>query len=383
MPYDARLQKLLPEIIALRHDLHAHPETAFEENRTAGVVAQALRDMGLEVETGLARTGVVGVLRRGEGPVIGLRADMDALHLEEKSGLPYASKAEGRMHGCGHDGHTAMLLGAARLLAEEDGLSGTVVFIFQPAEENEGGGREMVEDGLFDRYPVDAVYGLHNWPGMPVGQFALKSGPMMASYDVFELDIIGKGAHAAMPDQGNSPIPIAGDVVKAWNDAFPQRDDRVVSVTQVHGGDAWNVIPDTVTLRGTARALLPETQDEVEAGLAELATKVCEAAGAKANFTYTRRYPPTSNCEAETAVAVAAAQTVAGMDNVSLSPKPSLGAEDFAFMLREVPGAYIWMGNGSAEGGRNLHSPNYDFNDEALAVGMRYWVELVRSELGT
>ncbi len=374
-----------PRLIEWRHDLHAHPETAFEEHRTAAFVARELRAAGLEVHEGIGRTGVVAVLRNGDGPTVGLRADMDALDITETTGVPYASTTPGKMHACGHDGHTAMLLGAACHMAANPPSRGTVVFIFQPAEENEGGARVMVEDGLFDRFPVDCVFGMHNWPGLPVGQFALHSGAMMAAQDNFELKIIGKGSHAGMPHQGIDPILVAGQVNTAWqaivSRTLSPADAGVISITQIHAGDTWNIIPESVLIRGTARSLSPDVRDRLEAEMEHRARLVAETFGARVEFDYQRRYPATINTSAETDIARAASEAVAGENTIRQDMPASMGAEDFSFMLQKKPGAYIWMGNGSAEGGRNLHNPNYDFNDDALTIGVQYWIEVARRAL--
>lgn len=379
------VKALEPRLIEWRHDLHAHPETAFEEHRTASLVARELRAAGLEVHEGIGRTGVVAVLRNGDGPSVGLRADMDALDITETTGVPYASMTPGKMHACGHDGHTAMLLGAACHMASNPPSRGTVVFIFQPAEENEGGAREMVEDGLFDRFPVDCVFGMHNWPGLPVGQFAIHSGAMMAAQDNFELKIIGKGSHAGMPHQGIDPILVAGQVNTAWqaivSRTLSPADAGVISITQFHAGDTWNIIPESVLIRGTARSLSPEVRDRLEAEMGHRARLVAETFSARVEFDYQRRYPATINTPVETDLARAAAEAVAGEDAIRQDMPASMGAEDFSFMLQKKPGAYIWMGNGSAEGGRNLHNPNYDFNDEALTIGVQYWIEVARRAL--
>lgn len=379
------VRALEPRLIEWRHDLHAHPETAFEEHRTAAFVARELRAAGLEVHEGIGRTGVVAVLRNGDGPSVGLRADMDALDITETTGVPYASTTPGKMHACGHDGHTAMLLGAACHMAANPPSRGTVVFIFQPAEENEGGARVMVEDGLFDRFPVDCVFGMHNWPGLPVGQFALHSGAMMAAQDNFELKIIGKGSHAGMPHQGIDPILVAGQINTAWqaivSRTLSPADAGVISITQIHAGDTWNIIPESVLIRGTARSLSPDVRDRLEAEMGHRARLVAETFGARVEFDYQRRYPATINTPAETDIARAASEAVAGEDAIRQDMPASMGAEDFSFMLQKKPGAYIWMGNGSAEGGRNLHNPNYDFNDEALTIGVEYWIEVARRAL--
>lgn len=378
------IKSLEPKLIEWRRQLHEHPETAFEEHRTAAFIAEKLWDAGLEVHEGIGRTGVVGVLRNGEGPSVALRADIDALDIAEATGLPYASKVPGKMHACGHDGHTAMLLGAARLMAANP-PRGTVVFIFQPAEENHGGAMVMIEDGLFDRFPVDRIFGMHNWPGLPVGTFAIHPGPMMAAQDNFELKIIGKGAHAGMPHQGIDPILVAGQINTAWqaivSRTLSPADAAVISITQIHAGDTWNIIPDTVLIRGTARSLTLEVRDRLEAEMAHRARLVAETFGARAELDYQRRYPATINTEAETDIARAAAQTVSKEGLVYQDMPASMGAEDFSFMLRKKPGAYIWIGNGSADCGRNLHSPGYDFNDEALTLGVQYWMQVAHRAL--
>lgn len=380
---NSRIERMLPDLVAWRHDLHAHPEIAFQEHRTSAVVAEKLKSFGLEVHTGLAGTGVVGVLRCGEGASVGLRSDIDALPIEEATGLPYASTNPGRMHACGHDGHTTMLLGAARLLAEDRPKRGTFVFIFQPAEENEGGARVMIEEGLFTRFPVDTVFGLHNWPGLPVGQIAVHAGPVMAAFDTFEAVIEGKGSHGAMPHQGVDPITISSQLQAAWQTIVSRTIDplepAVISVTQIHAGDTWNVIPDKLVLRGTVRSFRPEVRDLLEAKMAKRAELICAAYDASCSFTYKRCYPATINSLREAETARRAALLSAGVDNVFTDRPPSMAAEDFAFMLEERPGAYVWIGNGSDQGGRNLHSPNYDFNDALLPHGVRYWVGLAQA----
>jgi len=384
---------LLPEIAALdpdmrawRHHIHAHPETAFEETATSAFVAGKLREFGLEVHTGLAGTGVVGVLRQGRSEdAVGLRADLDALHIHEKSGVAHASKHDGKMHACGHDGHTTMLLGAARAMAQRKRFDGTAYFIFQPAEENEGGGRVMVQEGLFDRFPMKAVYGMHNWPEMPVGRIALREGPLMGAYDIFEIVATGRGGHAAMPHLGRDPMPFAAHLINALQTIVARNihplEAGVVSVTQVHGGDTWNVIPQEVVLRGTARSFRPDIQDLIERRMGEIVTGLASTFDMTATLRYERRYPATINTKAETAHALAAATALLGADNVDTNPTPSMGSEDFAFMLQEKPGCYIWLGGGRGPGTPNLHNPHYDFNDEALAIGASYWVTLAEAQL--
>jgi hippurate hydrolase len=384
---------LVPEIQALesemrdwRHHLHAHPETAFEESATAAFVADKLSSFGLEVHTGLAKTGVVGVLRNGAGSqAIGLRADLDALHIHEASGVSYQSRHPGRMHACGHDGHTAMLLGAAKALASRRSFDGTLYFIFQPAEENEGGGRVMVEEGLFDRFPMESVYGLHNWPRKPLGTFATRSGPLMGAYDIFEIVATGKGGHAAMPYAVRDPMLFAAHMINALQtivarNLHPQ-DAGVVSVTQVHGGDTWNVIPEQVVLRGTVRSFRREVQDLIESRIRGLAAGVAATFEMAAAVRYERRYPATVNTAGETDHAVRAARAVVGDAQVETDPIPELGSEDFAFLLQAKRGCYVWMGTGEGEGTVNVHNPRYDFNDRALAIGGSYWVTLAEQQL--
>jgi amidohydrolase len=386
MPIVNRIADFHRDLTAWRHELHAHPETAFEEKRTAEFVARRLSDFGIEVHRGLAGTGVVGTLKgaRPGSRAVALRADMDALHIHERNACDYASQNPGKMHACGHDGHTTMLLGAARYLAETRNFAGTVHFIFQPAEENEGGGRVMVQEGLFEKFPVEAVYGMHNWPGMPAGRFALRAGPMMASFDIFEITVKGKGTHAALPHLGIDPVIAAAQIATALQTIAsrnaPPLDAAVVSVTQIHGGDTWNVIPDEVVLRGTTRSFRAELQDAMEAGIRRIAEGVAGAMGASAAVRYERRYPPTVNSPAETEIAAAAASEVVGEANVDRDLNPTMGSEDFAFMLQARPGAYLFIGNGPSKGA-GLHNPHYDFNDEILPIGASYWARLVERVL--
>ncbi|HET8876421.1 MAG TPA: M20 aminoacylase family protein [Casimicrobiaceae bacterium] len=385
--------ELIPEITALdaemqawRHHLHAHPETAFEEEATSAFVAEKLRAFGLEVYTGLAKTGVVGVLRAGRAQAaIGLRADLDALPIDERSGVAHASQNPGRMHACGHDGHTTMLLGAAKALAARRNFDGTLHFIFQPAEENEGGGRVMVEEGLFDRFPMRAVYGMHNWPRLPAGTFAMRAGPLMGAYDIFEIVATGKGAHAAMAYQGKDPMLFAAHAIHALQtivsrNLHPQ-DAGVVSVTQVHAGDTWNVIPETIVLRGTVRTFEPGVQDLIERRMRTLVDGIAAMFEMRASLRYERRYPATVNSEDETARARDAAAAVVGIDNVDTNPTPEMGSEDFAFMLQQKPGCYVWLGAGRGPDTPNIHNPHYDFNDAVLPIGASYWVTLAEREL--
>ena len=384
---------IIPEIAALEADmrawrrhLHAHPETAFEEVETSAFVAEKLRGFGLDVHIGLAKTGVVGVLRCGDArDAIGLRADLDALHIHEQSDVPHVSRNPGRMHACGHDGHTTMLLAAAKALAARRRFAGTAYFIFQPAEENEGGGRVMVDEGLFERFPVRAVFGMHNWPRLPAGTFAMRAGPLMAAYDVFEIVATGKGAHAAMAYQGKDPMLFAAHAIHALQtivsrNLHPQ-DAGVVSVTQVHAGDTWNVIPEQIVLRGTVRSFTRDVQDLIERRILTLVEGIAGMFEMTATLRYERRYPATVNSEAETHHAARAAGAVVGEKNVDTDPIPELVGEDFAFMLQAKPGCYVWLGAGSGGESPNIHNPRYDFNDDVLAIGASYWVTLAEQQL--
>lgn len=379
----------LPDLVALRHDIHAHPELAFNEKRTADIVARELAAYGLEVHRGLAKTGVVGVLRKGNSPrAIGLRADMDALPVEEKNAFAHCSRHAGKMHACGHDGHTTLLLGAARYLAEnKDALDfdGTVYFIFQPAEESEAGADVMVKDGLFVRFPMEAVYGLHNWPGIAVGEMTVMPGPVMAGTCAFEISICGHGCHAAMPHQGVDTLVVASHLVLALQTVVSRSlhpcESAVVSVTQIHGGEAFNVIPDDAVLRGTIRTFKPEIQELVEDAIGRLCAGVAATFGATIKVSYDRRYPPTVNSPDESERCRQAAGIVFGEPQVRRDDIPSMAAEDFAYMLQVKPGCYVWLGNGPGSGGCSLHNPHYDFNDEILPLGISYWVKLVETVL--
>jgi hippurate hydrolase len=380
------IERYQNEMTSWRRDIHAHPEIAFEEHRTARIVAEKLESFGIEVETGIAGTGVVGTLKKGRGNrAIGLRADLDALPIHEANDFDHKSKHDGKMHACGHDGHTCMLLGAAKYLAMSGDFEGTVNFIFQPAEENEGGGRAMVEAGLFDKYPVESVFGMHNIPGMAVGTFAIKSGPMMAAFDMFKLKIIGRGGHAAMPQFTIDPIVIGTKIVEAYQSIISRfcdpQDSVVLSVTQFHAGDAYNVIPNEVEISGCTRCFSPKIQERLEVQMSHMATDICSAYGATCEFTYERRYPPTINSEMESEIAGQVASDIVGPEAVNLNPRPAMGSEDFAFMLMEKPGSYIWIGNGDGEGSCMVHNPGYDFNDDILALGATYWVRMVENIL--
>jgi amidohydrolase len=382
-----QIQANRKNLIALRHDLHAHPELAFDEHRTSDRVAAFLRARGIAIHRGLAGTGVVGVLRHGDSPrAIGLRADMDALPILEQNLFPHRSRHDGRMHACGHDGHTAMLLGAAEHLAAHPNFDGTVVFIFQPAEETDGGARVMIEQGLFERFPVDAVFGMHNWPGLPAGQFAVHDGPVMACADQFDILLRGHGAHAAMPQQGRDPLVAGAALVQALQTvvsrALDPLDSAVLSITRFFaGGEAYNVIPAEARIGGTVRAFRPEVEDAVEAAMERICAGIGAAHGIQATLDYRRGYPPTVNSGAEAAACRQVLADLVGADNVRADARPSMGAEDFAYMLREKPGCYVWIGNGLAEGGCMLHNPLYDFNDDILALGSSYWVRLVETLL--
>jgi amidohydrolase/hippurate hydrolase len=372
-------------MLAWRHDIHANPETAFEEHRTANVVANALMLMGIPVHRGLAGTGVVGTLKNGDGPSIALRADLDALNMTELGERAHKSTCVGKMHGCGHDGHTAMLLGAADHLARFKPFQGTVHFVFQPAEENEGGGRRMVDEGLFEQFPADAVYGMHNFPGMPRGQFGIRTGTMTAYLDTFEIVITGRGCHGAMPETGIDPVMISAQLVNALQTIVSRRvaatDSAVVSVTQIHGGDTWNVVPETVVLRGTARTLDAAIQDKLEAAMGQICAGMAQTHGAEVALRYMRGYPGVINTAAETAAAAAAAASLVGEAQVHTDIKPAMGSEDFAFMLQKRPGAYIGIGAGEGPNDPPIHNPYYDFNDRILPLGAAYWVALVKQQL--
>ena len=387
MPVINRIAEFHEEMIAWRRHIHAHPETAFEEHQTSDYVALRLHEFGIDVHRGLAGTGVVGTLKggRADGPAIGLRADMDALDIEEKNEVEHKSQNPGKMHACGHDGHTAMLLGAAKYLAETRNFAGTVHFIFQPAEENEGGAQVMVQDGLFEKFPVESVYGMHNMPGIPVGEFAVRPGPIMAAFDLFEIRLTGTGTHAATPNLGRDAIVAGAQLVTALQTIRSRTtgpfDAAVVSVTQMHAGSTWNVIPEEVVICGTARAFSGRVQSHIEAEIRRIADGVAQTFGVAAEVRYERRYPATVNTPEETGLTAEVAREVAGTDRVSLDKDPMMGAEDFAFMLNEKPGVYMWIGNGPRDGGCMLHNPHYDFNDDILPLGASYWSRLVETRL--
>ena len=390
MPIVNRVADLAPEIAEWRHDLHAHPELQYDVLRTAGVVADKLKAFGCdEVVPGFGRTGVVGVIhgRKGKSDnksdkVIGLRADMDALPIEEANDLPYKSTIPGKMHACGHDGHTAMLLGAARYLAETRNFAGTAVVIFQPAEEGGAGGKAMVKDGLMTRFKIDEVYGMHNYPGMPVGQFGIRAGAMMAATDYVAIDIEGVGAHAARPHLGIDTVLVGAQIINTIQSVVSRNVDPlksgVVSICMFHAGNTENVIPQTAQLRGTARSLAEDVRVLLEKRLRQVVENTAAAYGAKAKLTYVRNYPVLVNHERETDFAASVAKQIAGDDKVDTSLPPMMGGEDFSYMLNERPGAFIWVGNGDSAG---LHHPAYNFNDDVIPLGTSYWVKLVETAL--
>lgn len=382
-------------VTAIRRDLHAHPELCFEERRTADVIARALEDWGITVHRGLGKTGVVGIVKSGSSErAVGLRADMDALPMTEHNRFAHASRHPGKMHACGHDGHTAMLLAAAKHLARHRNFDGTVYLIFQPAEEGGGGAREMIRDGLFERFPMEAIFGAHNWPGLGVGQFALRSGPVFASSNEFKVTIRGKGAHGAMPHLGIDPVPVACQMVQAFQTILTRNkrplDTGVISVTMIHGGEATNVVPESCVLEGTVRSFTPEVLDLIERRMRVVAESTCAAFEAQCEFEFARNYPPTINHDAETAFARAVMAEVVGTENV-LDFEPTMGAEDFSYFLQARPGCYFVIGNGDGahrEGGHGmgpcmLHNPSYDFNDELIPLGATLWVRLAERWLKT
>jgi len=386
MPIVNRIADLHGEITAWRHDLHAHPELLYDVQRTAASVAEKLKAFGCdEVVPGLGRTGVVGVIhgRKGKSDkVIGLRADMDALPIEEATDLPYKSTVPGKMHACGHDGHTAMLLGAARYLAETRNFAGTAVVIFQPAEEGGAGGKAMLDDGLMERFGINEVYGMHNYPGMPLGQFGLRAGPLMAAADHLSIDIEGVGGHAARPQFSVDTVLVGAQIINNIQSVVSRNVDpleaAVVSICLFQAGNTDNVIPQTAKLRGTARSLTPAVQDLLEKRLREVVEGTAKLHGAKAKFSYRRGYPVLKNHAEQTEFAASVAAGIAGKDKVNMSLAPVMGAEDFSFMLNARPGAFIFVGNGDSAG---LHHPAYNFNDDVIPIGTSYWVKLVETAL--
>ena len=389
-----------PDIAAVRRDIHAHPELCFQEVRTADVVAAKLSEWGIPVHRGLGTTGVVGIVKGRDGGAsgraVGLRADMDALPMTEFNTFAHTSQHPGKMHACGHDGHLAMLLAAAQHLARHRDFDGTTYLIFQPAEEGGGGAREMVKDGLFDLFPMDAVYGMHNWPGLPVGSFAVSPGPVMASSNEFHITIRGKGSHAALPHLGLDPVPVACQMVQAFQTVITRNkkpvDAGVISVTMIHTGEATNVVPDSCVIQGTVRTFSIEVLNMIEQRMRDIATHTCAAFGATCEFAFKRNYPPTINHPTEAALARRVMEDLVGAPQV-LVQEPTMGAEDFSFMLQARPGAYVFIANGDGahragyEGGGHdvgpctLHNPHYDFNDALIPLGASFWVKLVQAQL--
>ena len=388
------ISAIVGPIRAIRRDIHAHPELKFEENRTAEIVASALRSFGIdEIHTGLGKTGVVGILRGRPGSkMLGLRADMDALPMTELNAFEHKSQYAGKMHACGHDGHTATLLAAAKVMSADRDFAGSVAFIFQPAEEGGGGAKAMIVDGLFERFPCDAVFAIHNWPGLRVGEFGLNPGAMMASSNEFEITVCGKGAHAAMPHLGVDPVLIASHLIQAFQSLVSREtkpiDATVVSVTQINAGEATNVIPDTCVMKGTVRTFSAQALDTIEQGMARICHQLPPAFNARAEFSFLRNYPPTINHANEAMLAADVAAEIVGEAMVQRHVEPTMGAEDFAYMLQEKPGAYIFLGNGDTSGGHRttghglgpctLHNPSYDFNDDLIPIGATFWQLLVK-----
>ena len=382
------------ELRRIRRDLHAHPELCYEEQRTSDVVAAKLTEWGIPVVRGLGRTGVVGIIKNGTSErAIGIRADMDALPMQEMNTFEHASRHPGKMHACGHDGHTAMLLGAAYHLAKHRNFDGTVYLIFQPAEEGGAGAREMIADGLFTRFPMDAIYGMHNWPGAATGTLSVVEGPMMASSNEFYVTVKGKGAHAAQPHKGIDPVMVAVQIAQSWQTVITRNksplDTAVLSITQIHAGSATNVIPDDANLVGTVRTFTTAVLDLIEERMREIAVHTAAAFGAEVEFKFKRNYPPLVNHAKETAFAVEVMKTVVGADKVNANVEPTMGAEDFAFFLQEKAGCYIFIGNGDGDhrdGGHGLgpcvlHNGSYDFNDDLLPIGASFWVQLAEASL--
>jgi amidohydrolase len=380
-------------IAAVRRDIHAHPELCFEEVRTADLVARKLTEWGIPNHRGLGKTGVVGIVKNGTSPrAIGLRADMDALPMQEFNTFAHASKHDGKMHACGHDGHTAMLLAAAQHLAKHRNFDGTVYLVFQPAEEGGGGAREMIKDGLFDRFPMDAVFGMHNWPGTQVGKFAVSPGPVMASTNEFRITIRGKGGHAALPHNTVDPVPAACLMVQAFQTIISRNkkpiDTGVISVTMIHAGEASNVVPDTCELQGTVRTFTTEVLDLIEQRMKQVAEGICAAHGAACEFAFHRNYPPTINAAAESEFARKVMTSIVGENNVEVQ-EPTMGGEDFAYMLQARPGAYCFIANGDGShremghggGPCMLHNASYDFNDDLIPLGATFWVRLAEAWL--
>jgi amidohydrolase len=380
------VMRISDEVVTWRRHLHTIPETSFEEVKTAEFAAKKLAEFGLEVERGIGRTGVVATLRSGEGPVIGLRADMDALDVQEAADAAYRSTHPGKMHACGHDGHVAMLLGAAKYLTATRNFKGTVRFIVQPAEETGGGAQAMLDDGLFTRFPVDSVFAIHNWPECPYGTFGIRPDHVQASYDRFDVTFTGRGGHAASPYLGVDPIVMAADATLAFQTIISRNihplHSGIVSITQIHAGTTYNVIPDEVVLRGTTRAFLPEVRDTLERSMRRIVAGVAATHGGAGAVNYMRGNPPTINHASQAEVAAQVAAGIVGADNVDRAILPTMGSEDFSYMLLAKPGCYVWVGNGGAEQDRGLHKPVYLFNDDIVPIGVTFWARLVETILG-
>jgi len=384
------------ELKQIRRTIHAHPELSYEEFKTADLVAEKLTSWGIPVIRGMGVTGVVGIIKNGtSNRAVGLRADMDALPVQEMNSFEHKSRHEGKMHACGHDGHTTMLLGAAHYLSQHKNFDGTVYVIFQPAEEGAGGAKRMMDEGLFEQCPMEAVFGMHNWPGSPAGTMGVVAGPMMASSNEFELIIKGKGSHAAQPHLSTDPVMVAVQIAQSWQTIISRNknplDAGVLSVTQIHSGSGTNIVPDSASMIGTVRTFTMETLDLIETRMGEIAQHTAEAFGATVEFKFHRNYPPLINHEIETEFALGVMEDVVGKDGTLKKIAPTMGSEDFAFMLLEKPGCYVFIGNGDGDhrmaghglGPCNLHNPSYDFNDELLPIGASYWVRLAEKFLAT
>ncbi len=382
------MEQMHGEMIAWRQHIHQFPETAFQEQKTADFIQRKLESFGLTVEAGIAETGLVASLTSGQGDKkMALRADIDALFIQEKNKFSYRSQHDGIMHACGHDGHTTMLLGAAKYLAKHPNFNGTVYFIFQPAEEGRAGAKRMIDEGLFEKFPAESVFGLHNFPQIPASHFAVKSGAMMAAFDCFEIRLLGQACHAAMPHLGQDVIVTAASIINTLQTVVSREVDpnhaAVLSFTQLHAGNTWNAIPENLILRGTFRCFDRSVSDLIRQAIERIVQAQAASFGIEAELVFNPEnpgYPVTSNSEEETRLAIKAAEDVVGKERMILDPVPSMGSEDFAYMLQEKPGCYIWLGNGMSSGDCLLHNPHYDFNDEILPIGVQYWVRLV--ELG-
>ncbi|TWS99651.1 M20 aminoacylase family protein [Reyranella sp. CPCC 100927] len=386
MTIDPRIAAFADDLTTWRRDIHAHPELGFEEERTSRIVADKLRDFGCEVTTGIGKTGVVGTIRVGNNPrAVGLRADMDALPMDETNTFDHRSQHAGRMHACGHDGHTTMLLGAARYLAATRNFDGTVHFIFQPAEEGRGGAEAMVKDGLFEKFPCEAVFGMHNRPKLDVGKFQIRSGPMMAGGGLFDIHIKGKGAHGARPESGVDPVVIGGHIITALQTVISRTiapiDSGVISITQMHAGDAYNVIPETAVLRGTVRAFRKEVMATIKEKIERIASGIAGSLGGEAKADVRVVFPPLVNDPTEAQWIGDVAAGIVGEDNVNRNGSYVMASEDFSYMLEKVPGAFILIGNGGGEGGCEVHNPGYDFNDTALPLGATLWARVIETRL--